>query len=344
MGIQNIETEMPYVSPQSKRKAGNTRRIVILISLLVLTALLGTTAGVIAFNQRGMSALNSGNSSMNSNSSNNKMLAGSITAPHKQPQIITFTATPTPKTTGKPHVTVPLIYYGSTYIPEVALSFDDGPSPIYTRQILAILKQYQVPATFFCIGRQVQQYPDIVRMEFDQPGIVVGNHSWSHPDLPLLTQQQITLQLQQTSTILEQTTGQRPTFFRPPYGAINRSVLSIAKSLKLTAVLWNDDPRDWSLPGVKTIIKIAVGTAGNGSIILMHDGGGNRSETIAALPTIIQELRSNGYRIVPLQQMIDDLNSMPPDKKHPKTGGPDKNATLTPDDYHKPPHSGGPGK
>lgn len=342
MGIHNLQTEMLHTRPQKK---GKIRQVFVLTSLLILTALLGTTTGVIAFNWTNWSDSNQGNTSSNPNISNNKMVARSITTPNKKPITITIPATPTPTLPPTPHSSVPLIYNGNTYLPEVALSFDDGPSAIYTQQVLAILKQYQVPATFFCIGRQVQQYPDLVKMEYNQTGIVIGNHTWSHPDLPLLTRQQITTQIQDTSTAIEQATGKQPIFFRPPYGAINAQVRSVATSLKLTSVLWNDDTRDWARPGVKSIINTAVGTVGDGSIILMHDGGGDRSETVAALPTIIKDLRSHGYQIVPLQKMIDDLQVLLPNVKGP-TQGTATPTVLPPDGIkpNKPSHSGGPGE
>ncbi|QBD83223.1 polysaccharide deacetylase family protein [Ktedonosporobacter rubrisoli] len=196
---------------------------------------------------------------------------------------------------------------GNTSLPEVALSFDDGPNPPYTQQILSILQHYGIKATFFSIGRQAQAYPDLLRREH-QAGHFIGNHTWSHPDLPHLSASDIRNQLTTTEDAIEHATGIRPTYFRPPYGDINPTVLTTANSLALTVVLWSVDPRDWSRPGTQAIISRVLSQVGNGSIILMHDGGGDRSQTVAALPTIIESLQKRGFRFVPLPQLIDHLH------------------------------------
>src|SRR5216684_3428397 len=107
-----------------------------------------------------------------------------------------------------------LLYSGNASLPEIALTFDDGPNPYYTPLILAILQQYRVPATFFCIGRLVAAYPALVRQEFNA-GYLIGNHSWSHPDLALFSASYDQLQLTSTSQAIQAATGVRPTFFRP---------------------------------------------------------------------------------------------------------------------------------
>lgn len=202
------------------------------------------------------------------------------------------------------------LYKGNRYLPEIALTFDDGPSPYYTPQVLAILQQYGVKATFFCIGRQVASYPDLVRQEYND-GNLVGNHTWSHPNLALLSSSDILTQINLTADAIQLATGVRPTFFRPPYGVVNTKVLEKANLLGLTTIIWNDEARDWSLPGTGVIISRILNLAGDGAIILMHDGGGDRSQTIAALPTIIQTLRLRGFRFVTLQQMLNDLPKRP---------------------------------
>jgi peptidoglycan/xylan/chitin deacetylase (PgdA/CDA1 family) len=199
-------------------------------------------------------------------------------------------------------------YHGNTSLPEVALTFDDGPTPYYTPQVLNILQEYGVKATFFCIGRQVANYPDLVRQEY-AAGHIVGNHSWSHPNLTFFSPAVILSQLTLTSDAIQKATGGRPTFFRPPYGAFNRQVLTDAYHLGLTTVIWNADPRDWSRPGTDVIIARVLGQTGYGTIIVMHDGGGNRLQTIAALPTIITALRDHGIRFVTLQQLVDDIHT-----------------------------------
>lgn len=199
-----------------------------------------------------------------------------------------------------------LLYHGNSNLPEIALTFDDGPNPLYTPQVLSILQRYGVKATFFCLGRQARAYPTLVKQEYDA-GHVIGNHTWTHPNMTTLSAPSITWQLTTTSNILERITGDRPSFFRPPYGAFNSATLTGANQLGLTTTIWNVDPRDWSLPGTAVIVARVLYQVQKGSIILMHDGGGNRSQTIAALPTIITALRQRGFQFVTLQQLVDHL-------------------------------------
>jgi peptidoglycan-N-acetylglucosamine deacetylase len=200
-----------------------------------------------------------------------------------------------------------LLYQGNHALPEVALTFDDGPNPPYTNQILAILQRYHIRATFFCVGEQVAAFPSTVRQEY-YGGHIIGNHSYTHPYMSALTAASVAWQLSTTSDIIHNTIGVRPLFFRPPYGAYNSTVLTYANSYALDTTLWNDDPQDWSMPGVNTIVNRVLQQVGDGSIILMHDGGGNRWQTVAALPIIIEWLQSHGFRFVTMQQLVNDLH------------------------------------
>ncbi len=200
-----------------------------------------------------------------------------------------------------------LLYRGNVVLPEVALTFDDGPNPPYTNQILAILQRYHVQATFFCVGAHVAAFPSVVQQEY-AAGHVIGNHTYTHPYMPLLSAASVAWQLSTTSDIIQSTIGVRPIFFRPPYGAYNSTVLVDANGYALDTTLWNDDPQDWSMPGVNVIVNRVLQQVGNGSIILMHDGGGNRWQTVAALPIIISWLQSHGFRFVTMQQLVHDLH------------------------------------
>ena len=190
------------------------------------------------------------------------------------------------------------------------MTFDDGPNPYYTSQVLAVLQHYRIKATFFCVGRQVAEYPDLVKQEY-AAGNLIGNHSWSHPNMGLLSSSDISTQINLTSDTIQKTIGVRPTFFRPPYGVFNSNVLTQANLLGLTTVIWNDEARDWLRPGIDVISSRILGLVGNGAIVLLHDGGGDRSQTVAALPTIITTLQSQGYKFVTLQQMVNDLPQNP---------------------------------
>ena len=200
-----------------------------------------------------------------------------------------------------------LLYNGNTSLPEIALTFDDGPNPYFTPLILDILNKYNVKATFFCIGRQVAAYPALVKQEY-MAGHIIGNHTWSHPDLALLSPANVNLQLVSTSNAIQEAIGVQPIYFRPPYGVMSVPALTQAYHLGLTTVIWNDEARDWQLPGMNVIVERILGLARNGAIVLLHDGGGNRSQTVAALPYIIKGLRARGFQLVTIEQMMQDLH------------------------------------
>lgn len=198
-------------------------------------------------------------------------------------------------------------YGGSSQLPEIALTFDDGPNPPYTTQVLALLKHYGIPATFFCVGSQVAAYPELVKQEA-AAGYTIGNHSWSHPLLTSLSNAEIMTQLTTTSDIIQRTTGVRPTFFRPPYGALNAQVLTQVNRLGLTTFIWSDGSLDWTMIGPDAISNQVLSNVANGAIILMHDGGGNRWRTVAALPSIIESLQARHFRFVTLAQLVADTH------------------------------------
>jgi peptidoglycan/xylan/chitin deacetylase (PgdA/CDA1 family) len=179
----------------------------------------------------------------------------------------------------------------------VALTFDDGPGP-YTPQVLAELRSLHVRATFFLIGRNVKQSPGIVRALRDA-GMVVGNHSWSHPNLTKLSLARQRAQVRRTQNLLEATIGQRPRFFRPPMWAWNRTTARAVAEEGMVGVLFSVDTRDWSRPGVTAIVRQAL-TAHDGQIIALHDAGGDREQTVQALPLIVKGLRARGLEPVTL--------------------------------------------
>ena len=186
---------------------------------------------------------------------------------------------------------------------EVALSFDDGPYPL-TPSFVRMLKANGAVATFFMIGRQVTPaYRATLREEL-RDGDALGDHTWSHPDLDLLSAAQVRSQLRGAREVIRRESGYTPCVFRPPYGDYSSSVLSVARSLGLATILWDVDPSDWALPGTATIERRVLAQATPGSIILSHDGGGPRTETLAAYPPIIRALRARGYRFVTVPQLL----------------------------------------
>jgi peptidoglycan/xylan/chitin deacetylase (PgdA/CDA1 family) len=182
---------------------------------------------------------------------------------------------------------------------QVALTFDDGPSPD-TLGMLAALTQRGVPATFFVVGYEAAANPDLIRAEVNA-GMSVEDHTRDHADLTRLSPAGIDSELQSTADVIQAASGQRPKCFRPPYGATNTTVIAEAARLGLTQVLWNVDPSDYTLPGAATIAtRVLAAANGSGLVVGMHDGGGDRSQTIAALPAIIDGLAARGYSFVRL--------------------------------------------
>ncbi|MEV6974021.1 polysaccharide deacetylase family protein [Kitasatospora sp. NPDC093806] len=176
----------------------------------------------------------------------------------------------------------------------VYLTFDDGPSPRYTPQVLALLSQYGVRATFFEIGQNVAAYPGVTRQVHAQ-GNSVQNHSWSHPDLRNLSKSAFDYQVTATDARIRAQTGYTPSCLRPPYGGVNTTVRARAAALGKSVQLWSVDPQDWSRPGRAAIERRVLNAVTPGAVILLHDGGGDRSQTVAALPAILRTLKARGY-------------------------------------------------
>jgi peptidoglycan/xylan/chitin deacetylase (PgdA/CDA1 family) len=182
---------------------------------------------------------------------------------------------------------------------EVALTFDDGPGPA-TTPIVAALAREGVTATFFAVGRAVAADPATARAEVAY-GNEVEDHTWDHADLTRLDVAQVQTELVSTADAIEHAGGARPTCFRPPDGITNAAVVTDAAAVGLRQVLWNVDPRDWSRPGAAVIAaRVLTAATGHGIVVILHDGGGDRSETLTALPVIVDGLRARGYRFVHL--------------------------------------------
>ena len=220
--------------------------------------------------------------------------------------------------------TYPIIYHeGAGGDHDVALTFDDGPDPKWTPQVLDILKAKNAKAAFFLVGREAEQYPKLVERIVAE-GHEIGNHTYTHPNLSEISAQQIRLELNATQRLIESITRRSTTLFRPPYNADSRPsdileirpLKQVQDELGYLIVLENIDPEDWGKPGASVILQRIKELRHLGSIILLHDGGGNRSQTVEALPQIIDWLRTRGDRIVSLGELMniprDDL--MPPVK------------------------------
>ena len=184
---------------------------------------------------------------------------------------------------------------------EVAVGFDDGPAAD-TPAFVAMLERSRAQATFFLIGRQVSSTFRATLLRELRDGDVLGDHSFSHPDLTRTGT--VRAQLVQTLGAIRAATGYTACVFRPPYGAYDQSVVQIARSLGLATVLWNVDPSDYARPGATAIEQRVLAQVRPGSIVISHDGGGPRGQTLAAYPAIISALRVRGYRIVTIPELL----------------------------------------
>ncbi len=176
----------------------------------------------------------------------------------------------------------------------IALTIDDGPSPVYTPQVLRLLDEYQVTATFSMIGLEVDAHPGMAR-EVAAAGHMIANHTWSHVDLAGLRPAVVADQINRATGAIHTVTGRVPTLFRAPYGAWSKAVLQHCAQDGMTPLDWSVDPRDWSRPGVASIVRNIMRNTKTGSIILEHDGGGNRSQTVAALKIVLPRLLAAGF-------------------------------------------------
>jgi len=199
----------------------------------------------------------------------------------------------------------PAITHGADRGNEVALTFDDGPGP-YTERLVEVLNRLHVKATFFAIGEEERYFSGGTLLEL-RSGDVVGDHTETHPMMASLSRHDQHEELFEQIARIELLGGPRPRLFRPPYGSFNATTFEQLHAMHLLMVLWSTDTADYTLPGVRAIVERALAGAHPGAIILMHDAGGNRAETIAALPAIIAGLRKRGLRPVTIPRlMLDD--------------------------------------
>ena len=176
----------------------------------------------------------------------------------------------------------------------ICLTFDDGPTTTYTKRILDVLDRYDAKATFFQLGENATARPDLARAVVEQ-GHALGSHTWSHRDMRKLRPRELNRQTIRTSFALHRITGRPVTCLRPPFGAVNARVRKAIRLQRLDLKLWDIDPRDWKKPGSATIVRRVVSRADPGDVSLMHDGGGNRSQSVRALVRILHSLSQQHY-------------------------------------------------
>ena len=208
---------------------------------------------------------------------------------------------PEPKPEPKPAPAVPAPA-PTTGNKVIALTFDDGPGP-YTAHLLDVLDQYGAKATFFLIGSKVSSQANVVR-SIHARGHQLGNHSWSHPELPKLPVDQIAGEIDRTNDAIKQATGVTPAILRPPYGAVNGVVLEQLRLRGMSSILWSVDTRDWADRNSDIVCSRAVAGARPGAVILMHD---IHQTSVSAVPCILSALKQQGYSFVTVQGLIGNM-------------------------------------
>ncbi|MBT2286002.1 polysaccharide deacetylase family protein [Paenibacillus polymyxa] len=187
----------------------------------------------------------------------------------------------------------------------VAFTFDDGPHPVYTPQVLEIFRRAGGRATFFMIGQEMENHPEIAA-KVHREGHEIANHTYTHPDLTQLTLEEAGEELQRAEHLVQEVTGQPARSFRPPYFGVNEEILSLATERGYRTIgAVNGDARDWDNPGVKHILEYTRSAVQPGSVLIFHDGYGDRSQTVEAVRVLVDELVGEGYRLVTVSELLD---------------------------------------
>jgi peptidoglycan/xylan/chitin deacetylase (PgdA/CDA1 family)/predicted small secreted protein len=215
---------------------------------------------------------------------------------------------PKPMTLADLHAKYPstFVLQGSAGKREVALTFDDAPDDVFTPRVLDVLKREGVKATFFCVGNRIEAHPDVMRRIVAE-GHVVGNHSYSHANLPKLSDKRFREEIRKTDRLIRQYTGYTPSFVRPPYGNISEGQIKWLAGNKRKVVNWNVDSLDWKNLGSDEVATNILAHVKPGSIVLQHAAGGtgeDLSGTIEALPKVIAKLREDGVQFVTVDQLL----------------------------------------
>lgn len=190
-------------------------------------------------------------------------------------------------------------------IKALALTFDDGPWPNTTSKILATLKQQKVKATFFVIGKHVKLYPQTLKQVVAE-GHAIGNHTWSH-EYGSYSEAAAARELDETAKLVYKITGVNTALFRPPAGILNNGLVATAQEKKYAVITWSVDSKDWLTRGStsQSLVESVLKDVKPGGIILMHDGGGDRTTTVQALPQIITQLKKQGYTFVTVPELME---------------------------------------
>lgn len=268
---------------EAKRRAIRRRRIAVLIMLVLIVACIAVLTSI--GGEKGGSA-----SSVHSISFG-QAFTKALKQPLEEDTAISRVLSETP-----------YISSGSSNRREVALTFDDGPGP-YTPKVIDILQRTKTPATFFIVSSMIGGNEAILKSEIEG-GFVIADHTRSHPNMGLLSAKDQLDEILTQSANVREFGAPMPRLYRPPYRSFDDATFKQLKKLKMLMVLWSVDTADYTMPGADALVKKVLTDARPGSIVLMHDAGGDRSQTVAALPKIIKGLRKKGYKLVTIPRML----------------------------------------
>ena len=200
-----------------------------------------------------------------------------------------------------------IIWHVNTSQKMIALTFDDGPSPTFTPQIIEILKKNNVKGTFFVIAKEAEKYPEIVRRAV-YLGNEIGNHTYNHNYLNRYTEDEFRQELILAESAILKSARVKPKLFRPPGGYYNENIVKVSKKHGYKVIIWSweQQPVDWANPGTEAIIRRVLKNVGSGNIIVFHDRGGDRRQTVQALQPVIDGLKEKGFKMVTVSEMLDN--------------------------------------
>ena len=205
----------------------------------------------------------------------------------------------------------PQITFNAVHVdgPYIAFTFDDGPSATLTPKLLDLLAAHKIKATFFVVGQNAAEHPEIVARAARE-GHEIENHSWSHPNLGKMSDEAVRRELQKTDDAIKAATGARPTMLRPPYGSLTaRQKAWIHQTFGYRIIIWDVDPLDWKRPGPAVVTSRILKETRPGSIILTHD---IHASTIESLPATFEQLEAKGFKFVTVSELIDLARPLPP--------------------------------
>ena len=229
--------------------------------------------------------------------------SGTATPPATDQTTSQSNVQPAPTAASAPSPAAPRISYNFVNVDGnyIAMTFDDGPAEKLTPQLLDLLAKHHIKATFFIIGENAAEYPDIVTRAARE-GHEIANHSWSHPNLGQMSDERVRRQLRQTDDVIKKATGKRPTLMRPPYGSITSHQRQwIHEEFGYQIILWDVDPLDWKRPGPAAVTNRIVRQTRPGSIVLSHD---IHPGTIEAMPDTLDQLEQKGFKFVTVSELI----------------------------------------